>query len=120
MNISRRGSYKNYGYKTLVSDLSFRVGNKYKFLDDVQWKEADEVLLIKSKFVPHSDGVSHHNYEIVLTLEDISTLIEIVGHAASTTSADLLRDNLSEQIPAIVKLLACATGVAPVPIDDDS
>jgi hypothetical protein len=63
--------------------------------------------------------VTRHDYWISLSLEDISCLIGLLGHAGSANDAKLLRDHLNRQIPAIVKLLACAAGVAPVPITDD-
>ena len=57
--------------------------------------------------------------EIKLTLPDISALIHLLGHAGAEQDAVLLRDNLKENIPAIVKLLACATGVQPLEMRDD-
>jgi hypothetical protein len=103
-----------------VSGLSFKTGSKYSWQDNVSWSAHDKRLVIRPWQVPHTDGRTHHNYSIELTLEDISSLIGLLGHAGSATDAKLLRDHLSKHVPAIVKLLACATGVAPVDITEES
>ena len=53
-----------------------------------------------------------------LSLDDISALIAIMGHAGAANDASLLRDHLGEELPAIVKLLACATGLLPTPLTE--
>ena len=113
MRITRTGSERNRGTTELIPSIKFQTGNEYDFLDTVRWEEWSKQIIIQPRWIPHSDGVTHHNYRIELTLEDISALIESFGHAASKRDATHLRDHLNNNIQAIVKLLACATGIKP-------
>jgi len=118
MDISRKGSYRDRGLTEIVSGLSFRTGTKHSWQDNVSWNSYTKRLVIQPRSVPHTDGVTHHDYTIDLTLDDISSLIALLGHAGSASDAKLLRDHLGKHVPAIVKLLACATGIAPTPIEE--
>jgi len=119
MDISRSGAQRYRGTTTIVADLSFKTGSEYSWQDNVSWDARAKQLIIRPRWIPHTDGITTHNYSITLNLDDISSLIGLLGHAGSATDAKLLRDHLSKHVPAIVKLLACATGVAPVPIADE-
>lgn len=114
MYISRRGAQRDRGLTFIVSGISFKTTNQYSWDNNVSWDSTSKQLIIRPRWVPHTDGITHHNYLIGLSLEDISSLIGLLGHAGSASDAKLLRDHLSKHVPAIVKLLACATGVAPV------
>lgn len=118
MDISRNGAERNRGTITIVSGLSFKTTGKNSWENNVSWDARAKQLVIRPRWVLHTDGITHHDYSIRLTLEDISSLIALLGHAGSETDAKLLRDHLGKDVPAIVKLLACATGVAPIPIRD--
>jgi hypothetical protein len=118
MEITRTGALRNRGTKMIVS-ASFKTTREYTWESNVDWDQRKKQLVIRPRWVPHTDGVTHHNYSIRLTLEDISALIGLLGHAGSASDAKLLRKHLAKHLPAIVKLLACATGVALVPLDDD-
>ncbi|MBI2802041.1 MAG: hypothetical protein HYX63_17465 [Gammaproteobacteria bacterium] len=119
MDIYRNGARRDRGTTTIVSGLSLKTNTKYGWDDNVDWDAKAKQLVIRPHYVLHTDGITHHNYSICLTLEDISSLIDLLGHAGSATDSKLLRDHLREQIPAIVKILACATGVAPIPVADE-
>jgi len=119
MDISRNGAERNRGTTRIVSGLSFKTTGKHNWENNVSWDSKNKQLVIRPRWVLHTDGITHHNYSIRLTLDDISSLIALLGHAGSATDAKLLRDHLGKHVPAIVKLLACATGVAPVPISDE-
>lgn len=120
MDITRNGAERNRGTTTIVSGLSFKTTGKHSWDNNVSWEPRSKELVIRPRWVLHTDGVTHHNYQIRLTLDDISSLIGLLGHAGSATDAKLLRDHLGKHVPAIVKLLACATGVAPIPLADES
>lgn len=119
MEISRHAAERYRGVTVLVSGLSFRTDSSKSWENNIHWDAREKVLEIKPHWVLHNDGITHHNYSIKLTLADISSLIDLLGHAGSATDAKLLRDHLAKQVPAIVKLLACATGVSPTPIPDE-
>jgi hypothetical protein len=119
MKISRHGAERYRGTTTIIPALSFKSGSKYRWEDNVTWDSASKELVIKASWVRSTDGKSHHVYTLRLTLEDISSLIRLLGHAGSATDAKLLRDHLGKDIPAIVKLLSCATGAAPTPLPED-
>lgn len=119
MDITRKGAKRNHGTTTIVSGLSFKTDGKHSWDNNVGWDPRSKTLVIHPRWVLHTDGLTRHNYQIRLTLDDISSLIGLLGHAGSTTDAKLLRDHLGKHVPAIVKLLACATGVAPVPLTDE-
>lgn len=119
MDISRHGAQRYHGETVLVSGLTFRTDSSKRWENNLHWDPLEKILEIKPRWVPHTDGITHYNYSIKLTLNDISALIDLLGHAGSATDAKLLRDHLAKQVPAIVKLLACATGVAPSPIEDE-
>src|SRR5256885_16462884 len=112
MDISRHAAERNRGTTRIVSGLSFKTSGKYNFQTNVSWDSRAKQLVINPRWVLPTDGITHHDYSIRLTLDDISTLIGLLGDAGSATDAKLLRDHLSKHVPAIVKLLACATGVA--------
>lgn len=120
MDILRKGAWRDRGTTTIVSGLSFKTGNKYSWQDNVNWDSRTKHLIIRPRNVPSTDGVTQHDYFIRLTLDDISSLISLLGHVGSATDAKLLRDHLGKHVPAIVKLLACATGVNPMPMYDES
>ena len=120
VRITRRGAQRDRGLTTIVSNLSFNTTSKHSWENNVSWEPKAKELYIRPRWVPHTDGITHHNYTVTLTLDDISSLIGLLGHAGSATDAKLLRDHLAKHVPAIVKLLACATGVAPVPLPEDS
>ena len=118
MDITRHGAFRNRGTTDLVSNLSLYKGDKPDWRSNVSWNEYYKKIVISGLLIPYQDGVTHHDYKIYLSLEDVSALITIFGHAASEGNAGLLRDLLGKNIPALVKLLACATGLVPVPIAD--
>lgn len=120
MDITRHGALRNRGTTDLVSNLSLYKGDKPDWRSNVSWNEYHKQIVISGLLIPHQDGVTHHDYQIYLSLEDVSALITIFGHAASEQNAGLLRDLLGKNIPALVKLLACATGLAPLPIADQA
>jgi hypothetical protein len=119
MDITRSGAERFHGIRTIVSGLSFKITSQRSWENNVSWDARTKQLVIRAPRVPNADGTTHHNYSIRLTLDDISSLISLLGHAGSASDAKLLRDRLSKHIPAIVKLLACATGVAPVPLREE-
>ena len=119
MDISRIGAERNRGITTIVSGLSFKTSGKHSWDNNINWDSKAKQLVIRPRWVLHTDGATHHNYTIRLTLDDISSLIGLLGHAGAASDAKLLRDHLGKHVPAIVKLLACATGVAPMPIIDE-
>ncbi|MDB5347275.1 MAG: hypothetical protein JWP89_5652 [Schlesneria sp.] len=115
MKITRQASKRYRGTKTVLS-VSFKDGADE---DTIHWNSLHKEIGINARSVEHSDGVTHHDYHVSLTLDDISALIGILGHAGSEYDAKLLRDHLKKQVPAIVKLLACATGLLPTPIPEN-
>lgn len=119
MDINRSGAERYRGTTSIVTGLSFKTDDEHSWENNVNWDQKAKQLVIRPRWVAHTDGITHHNYSIRLTLDDISSLIGLLGHAGSASDAKLLRDHLSKHVPAIVKLLACATGVAPVPLEED-
>lgn len=118
MDIYRQGAERNRGRTYLVEELSFKTDEERAWKNNVQWDEYSKRLEIRPKWIRHTDDVTHHNYTILLTLDDISSLIGLLGHAGAESDAKLLREHLSKHVPAIVKLLACATGIVPTPMED--
>jgi hypothetical protein len=116
MDISRRGSDRDRGTSSIIAGLSFSVGGKYEWQDNVRWDTQWKQIVISVPRVRHQDGRTHHNYQIRLSLNDVASLIAVVGHAGSAKDAELLRTELEKNVPAIVKLLACATGLVPTPM----
>jgi hypothetical protein len=66
----------------------------------------------------YTTGHTHHDYVIRLSLEDVSALLSVLGHVASKTDAQLLREQLGKDVPGLVKMLACANGIAPMPMPE--
>lgn len=120
MDICRYGAERYRKTTAIVTGLSFETKAENNWGNKVSWDPEDKQLVIHLRWVLHTDGITHHNYLIRLTLDDVSSLIGLLGHAGSASDAKLLRDHLSKHVPAIVKLLACATGVAPVPLTEES
>ena len=118
MDITRSGAARNRGTTTIVAGLSLKTTAKHSWQNNVSWEPGTKEPVIRPRWVPHTDGSTHHNYQARLTLDDVTSLIGLLGHAGSATDAKLLRDHLANHVPAVVKLLACATGVAPMPIGD--
>lgn len=116
MDILRYGSERFRGTTGIISDLKFDTDGQNRWEDNVHWDKRNKTIVIKAPRVRHTDGKTHHTYEIVLTLDDVTALIVLVGHAGTSSDARLLRDRLAENVPALVKLLACATGLTPTPI----
>jgi len=117
MDIFRRGAQRNRGTTSIVSGLSFTADSDHWWQNNVQWDAVSRQLIIQPRWVLHTDGRTHHNYAVTLSLEDISSLIGLLGHAGSQSDAAHLREHLAEHLPALVKLLACAVGVKPVPLN---
>lgn len=112
MKITRSGHMRDRGETVLVPEVSFNYDGTRPWANDVWWRDKDKTLSINIQAVPHSDGITLHNYRLTLSLADISALIEILGHIGSSGDAGLLRRHLSEKVPEIVRILACATGVS--------
>ena len=119
MDISRKGAKRNRGPTDIITGLAFTSRNESYWKDNVRWNTQAKAIFINANWILSTDGKSHHNYTIKLTLADIAALVDLVGHAGAKTDAKLLRDSLAKNIPAIVKLLACATGVQPLEIPED-
>jgi hypothetical protein len=117
MNITRRGSYRDRGTTSIISNLSLASDSDDYWKNNIHWNPNNKSIYMKAELVRSPSGRSHHNYSIRLTLEDVAGLIDLLGHAGSKSDAKLLRDCLSDKIPAIVKILACATGVQPLVIE---
>ncbi len=118
MDISRHGAKRFRGITSILSGLRLKIGSEHKWHDNVQWESYSRHIVIKAGYIPHQDGITRHDYEIRLSLEDVAALVTILGHASSAANATQLQDLLGKNIPAIVKILACATGIAPMPILD--
>ncbi len=118
MDISRKGAERDRGTTSIISGLPLSGGKEF-WTDNVYWDNAKKQVVICAQRVLHTDGKTHHNYTIRLSLKDVTELIGLLGHAGSARDAALFRDHLSKHVPAIVKLLACATGLFPTPISVD-
>jgi hypothetical protein len=118
MDILRRGSQRDYGTNLIVSNLSLERSLREE--GNVWWDHKYKQIVIRVPWVQYGDGRTHHNYHIYLSLQDISALIMLLGHAGSADDASLLRDHLGQHVPALVKLLACATGLVPTPIVEEA
>jgi hypothetical protein len=116
MDITRRASERFHKMEDLTSNLSLICEAEGSFGDNVRWDKCRKVIVIRVSRVPHPDGRTRHDYDIRLSLEDMSVFIALLGHAGSASDASLLRDHLGEQVPALVKLLACAAGLVPTPM----
>lgn len=114
MRISRRGASRYRGTKT-IAEIDFAAKN---YRDWASWNKNSKSVEITGQYVPLGDGRTSHNYKVELSLQDITSLIAILAHAGSATDAELLRKHLKDQIPSLVKLLACATGLVPTPMQD--
>ena len=118
MDILRWGSQRDRGTKYVISGLRLNSGTGQAWQDNVQWNEKTKQIIINAAWVPLGDGRTNHTYSIRLSLEDVSALVAILGHAGSAGDASLLRDHLRNQVPDLVKLLACATGLVPTPLKE--
>lgn len=120
MDIYRCGAKRNCGTKTIINGLAFKSGNEYSWRDNVWWSRVEKAIYIRAESILHTDKKTHHDYTIKLTLEDVASLIELLGHAGAKSDARHLRKQLKAKIEAIVKLLACATGIQPGEIENTS
>jgi hypothetical protein len=116
MEIRRRASRRYRGTKAIIPPLSLNWETDDSWKKNVRWDAEKKEIVIRASNVPHSDGRTNHHYFIRLSLEDVSALLTLLGHAGSASDASLLRDHLAEHVPALVKLLACATGLVPKPM----
>lgn len=110
MDIVRRGAQRNKGITTIASNLA---------PDIVWWDKRSKSIVINALDIPHRDGHTKHNYEIRLTLADFAALLTELGAGISESEAPILRKELRRNIPALVKLLACATGLVPLPLREE-
>jgi len=118
MDIYRHGAYRDRGTTAVIKGVVLDVAGQYGWPGNVRWESSTKHVIVNARLVEYTDGRTHHNYNIRLSLEDVSALITILGHAGSASDAQLLREHLGKQIPALVKLLACATGLVPTPMAD--
>lgn len=116
MDISRYAADRFRGWKHIFTGLSIKSGTGNWWQDNVKFDPQTKKIVISAARVPLGDGITKHNYQISLSLEDVSALVTILGHAGSASDAALLREHLGKQVPALVKLLACATGLVPTPM----
>jgi hypothetical protein len=119
VDISRHGSRRYRGTTSVISGLRLKIGAEYQWQNNVRWDAANKQIIIDAGWIPHTDGKTKHDYQIRLSLEDVAALVTLLGHAGSASDADKLRDLLSKNVPALVKLLACATGLVPTPMAED-
>lgn len=111
MEIVRFGSQRDHGPTVLMARRTLKSGRAYGWGNNVHWDRESKQILIKAPYVAHHQNSStHHDYEIRLSIEDIPALVAELGHAASIGDSSLFQEHLGEQIHALVKILAGATG----------
>jgi hypothetical protein len=110
MDIKRTGAERDHGATTIYGDLPLNGRRVY-----VNWDRDARQLIIRLPAVKTAPK-TQHRYYIHLTLDDITTLIDTIDRDVVGSDANLLHDHLREHLPAIVRLLACATGLATVPL----
>ena len=91
MEIDRYGSERYRGITSVIGQLPLKAKTGGLWTDNVSWNESKKKIEILAPRVPFGDGHTRHNYLIRLTLEDVSALITILGHAGSASGASLLR-----------------------------
>lgn len=120
MEVSRFGSVRPRGEGTLVprQDLK-RISKPPRSWsnENVLWDNDREEIVVSLRWIRHSDGITHHNYRVALSLEDVSVLIAVLAEEVLAADPSLLRDNLADQLPALTKLLCIASGWIPTSID---
>jgi hypothetical protein len=120
MDISRYGSTRDRGIRRIIRGLCLKSDKSILIRNKVSWNSQTKQVIISAGHVPHGDGHTNHNYIIQLSLEDISALITVLGDAASGADATLLRNQLDKHVPILVKILACATGLIPIPMSESN
>ena len=112
MKITRTGAQRNRGVTTIIKDISFKTNAKYSWENNVQWDAKTREVVIRPRWIEHTDGVTHHNYSIRLNLDDVTSLLGLLGHVGFHSDAEILRKRLAKHLPAIIKLLSCAAGLS--------
>jgi hypothetical protein len=124
MRVSRSGASRNRGTTVLMDNVSLTPNMAsdiwYWSEKNVRWDARTKELQLAPRNIPLGDGRTHHNYSLSFTMEDISAFLAVLGHVASASDAQLLRDQLGKDVPALVKMLSCANGIAPMPMPEPS
>ena len=121
MKITRSASQRTRRNEPIVEDVKLQTLNKDYLRNNVNWNPSTGGIVIIERYVEFKDGKTHHDYYIHLSLDDLAALISLLGqNADSKNDAKRLHDHLNKDIPALVKLLACATGLIPQSIPNIS
>lgn len=117
MDISRRGATRDHGSKTILSGVPLKDEGQY-WQRNVQWIPYANFVRIQTGPVKDPTGSSHHVYSISLDLEDIATIIKLLGEIASERNAEVLRNSLAEHSSSLIRLLSCSAGLIPVDLPE--
>jgi hypothetical protein len=105
MRVLRCGSDRFRGWVTVVNESSAR--DKVKVRENGKGKE----IVLGRKGQPAESGNCHHDFEVILTLQDFGRAIEEVAEAIEDSPVEL-RDAMKPYRDSLMKLTLCASGYA--------
>jgi len=73
-----------------------------------------QIIIVLKQIQDPADPKSRYDYTIELSLEDVAAIIEALAKV-DASDAGPLKEKLANRVPALVKILACATGAIQPP-----
>ena len=103
MKVTRRGSEKNHGTNTVVSEREVQP----------HWSRGAQTIALQAYRVPHDNPQAHHDYTINLNPKDLAAIVGVLANQALTPMSVELAKALREKAVEIAKLNLFAQGFLP-------
>lgn len=101
MLLKRWGANRNSGWTGLINNKDFTAS----------WNKKDSVVELTVKRVNDPNANGQYNYEVVLSLEEISKILALLSDQALQHSSEVTSQKLSSSTRALLRLLAASGGL---------
>jgi len=101
MLLKRWGANRNSGWTGLINNKDFTAS----------WNKKDSVVELTVKRVSDPSANGQYNYQVVLSLEEISKILVLLSDQALQHSPEVTSRKLNSSTRALLRLLAASGGV---------
>lgn len=101
MLLKRWGANRNSGWTALINNKDFTAS----------WNKKDSVVELTVKRVNGTNANGQYNYEVVLSLEEISKILALLSDQALQHSSEVASQKLSSATRSLLRLLAASGGL---------
>jgi hypothetical protein len=105
MLLKRWGANRNFGWTALINNKNF----------SASWNKKDSTVDLMFRKVSDPNGNGQYNFEISLSLEEITKILTTVSDQALQHSPEVVCQKMSISTRSLLRLLISAGGLPPGP-----